>query len=369
MEIYRHTDFDTLVLQMGGADMVNYPSPVGEMAGQDLDVFPRRGDRFYAESIRELARQKINPTRVLIQGAQDAGLKVYVGVRPAAWMHSEPFSAFFQSRFFREHPEWRCQDRDGTPVARMSLAVPQVRAHLVEVLREAVRLGADGACILYHRGVPLVLFEKPFADLLEQRFGSAALSLPEDDPRILQLRAGLLTTFMREVRTMLDEESRLRGPGVRLGLSAFLLGNEADNLRFGLDLRAWTAEGLVDEVFPFREAGGAAARQYDLDFYTAVCRPAKVRLRPAFVAWNSPDLPALVKQTRGLYDAGADGLTVWDGNSGADRASRWSVISRMGHVDELRQIAEMGPPAPVTLPFHQLAGLVLDGRYRPNWGY
>ena len=165
--------------------MVNYPSKVGEMLGQDLTVFPRRGDRFYAEAIRELARQNINPTKVLIEGAHHAGLKVHVGIRPAAWVHTPPASDFFNSRFYQEHPEWRCVDRDGTPVVRMSLAVPEVRSHLLEVLREAVGFGADGACILYNRGVPLVLFEKPFCELFQQRHHADALTVPEDDPRIL----------------------------------------------------------------------------------------------------------------------------------------------------------------------------------------
>lgn len=369
VETYRGTDFDTLILQMGGADMVNYPSKVGEMCGQNLTVFPRRGDRFYAEAIRELARKGINPTRVLIQGAHSAGLKVHVGVRPAAWFHSEPFSNFFNSRFYQMHPDWRCVDRDGTPVARMSLAVPQVRSHLVEVLREAIRFGADGASILYNRGVPLVLFEQPFCDLFKQRYDADALTVPEDDKRVLQLRAELLTTFMREVRSMLDSEGQRRADGKHLALSAFVMPDEADNIRFGFNLRDWVAQGLVDEIFPCLSTGGVSARKYDMKFFTEVCRPRNVRVRPVFVAWNSPDLNAVMKQTLDLYDSGADGITVWDGNSGADRTDRWSVISRMGHMDELRESAEVRPPAPVTIRFQKIGGMVLDGRYRPNWGY
>ncbi len=369
VETYRDTDFDTLILQMGGADMVNYPSKVGEMCGQNLTVFPRRGDRFYAEAIRELARKGINPTKVLIQGAHSAGLKVHVGLRPAAWVHSEPFSEFFNSRFYQMHPDWRCVDRDGTPVARMSLAVPQVRSHLVEVLREAIRFGADGASILYNRGVPLVLFEKPFCDLFKQRYDADAMAVPEDDKRVLQLRAELLTTFMREVRSMLDSESQRRADGTHLALSAFVMPDESDNIKFGFNLRDWVAQGLVNDIFPCLSTGGVSARKYDMKFFTEVCRPRNVRVRPVFVAWNSPDLHAVMRQTLDLYDSGADGITVWDGNSGADRTDRWSVISRMGHLDELRESAETRPPRPVTIRFQKISGMVLDGRYRPNWGY
>jgi hypothetical protein len=369
VETYRDTDFDSLVLQLGGADTVNYRSQVAEMAAQNLDVFPRPGDRFYAESLRELACKNINPTKVLIQGAQHAGLKVHVGIRPAAWVHSEPLSEFFTSRFYREHPEWRCVDRDGSPVARMSLAVPQVRSRLVEVLREAMGFGADGACILYNRGVPLVLFEKPFCELFQRRFHADPRQLSEDDARILQLRAELLTTFMRQIRTMLDDEARRRGTGKRLGLSAFVMADEADNVKYGIDLRTWAAQGLVEAVYPGTGIGGSSARQIDMQFFNAVCRAKGIRVRPVFIAWSTPDVGALVKRTLALYDAGADGMTIWDANSGADVTCRWSITSRLGHVDELREPVGSQPPAPVLVPIHKLGGMILDGRYRPNWGY
>jgi len=370
VESYRHSDFDTLILQVGGADLVNYPSKVGNMMGQGLTVFPRRGDRFYAEAIGELAAKSINPTKVLIEGAQSAGLKVHVGIRMGAWTHTAPFSDFYNSRFYQEHPEWRCTDRDGTPVARMSLAVPQVRLHLVEVLREAVRLGADGASILYNRDVPVVLFEKPFCDLFRQRHDIDPLSLPEDEKRILQLRAELVTTFMHEVRAMLDDEGQRRSDGKHLSLSAFLMADEADNISFGFNLRDWVAQGLVDEIFPYLHAGRAhKASRYDMKFFAEVCRPKNVRVRPTFIAWKPTDLNTLKKQALDLYDSGANGITAWDGNSIADHTDRWSVISRMGHVEELRQSADSLPPAPVTTRFQKLGELKMDGRYGPNWGY
>jgi len=369
VEQYRHTDFDTLILQMGGADLVNYPSKVGNMLGQNLTVFPRRGDRFYAEAIRELARQNINPTEVLIEGAQNAGLKVHVGIRMGAWTSTPPY--IFNSHFYHEHPEWRCVDRDGAPVARMSLAVPQVRLHLVELLREAVRFGADGASLLYNREVPVVLFEKPFCELFKQRYDGDALSLPEDDKRILQLRAELVTTFMREVRAMLDAEGQRRADGRRLVLSAFLLADEADNMQFGLNLRDWVAQGLVDEIFPYVNPSRAIyrARQYDMKFYTEVCGPRNVRVRPTFKAGKLTDLETLMKHSLELYDSGADGITAWDVGCLFEKTELWPGVSRLGHVEELHMSTEAPPPAPVFYKFQSIGGLVVNGRYHPNGGY
>jgi len=368
VEVYRNTDFGTLILQTGGADMVNYPSKIGEMLGQDLDDFPRPGDRRYAEAIRELAAKGVNPTKTLIDGAHDVGMKVHVSIRPAAWVHSEPMSDFFTSRFYRDHPEWRCIDRDGTLVARMSLAVPEVRARLIDVLREALRFGADGANVLFIRGVPFVLYEKPFCDRFQKAHGCGPKTLDEDDPRILALRGEIVTTFLREIRQMLDEEGKARG-GAKLALSVNVLSNETDNLRYGVDVRRWAKEGLVNLVCPHQRAGGDRTRKLDLAFFKEACSPHGVRFAPAFTAWRMRGLSDAVRSAAAYYDAGADGLTFWDANCLAPRMTKWSVVSRMGHVEELKERVGEGPPRPVTARFHKLGGLVMDGPYYPNWGY
>ncbi len=369
VEVYRDTDFDTLILQMTGADQVNYPSKHGQMMGQNLDDFARAGDRHYAEAIRELARQGINPTKVLIDGAHDVGMKVHLAIRPAAWVHSEPLADFFVSRFYQQHPAWRCVDRDGTPVARMSLAVPEVRSHLTDVLREAVQLGADGAHVIYVRGVPVVLYEKPFLDLFQRRFKEDARKADESDKRITELRCEILTTFMREIRKMLDEEGTRRGGKKRLDLSAFVLADEADNLRYGLDVRRWVADGLIDMVLPYKGAGGGRARDYDVKFFQEVCGPKGVPVRPTFVSWQILDLAAVICQGAALYAQGADGMTFWDANAASSRTDRWPVVSRFGHVDELRALSAEGPPQPARLRYHRLGELIMDGRYSPNWGF
>lgn len=368
VEVYRDTDFGTLILQMGGAEMVNYPSKIGEMIGQDLDDFPRPGDRRYAEALREMARRNINPTQTLIEGAHDVGMKVHVSIRPAAWVHSEPLSDFFRSRFYAEHPEWRCVDRDGTVVPRMSLAAPEVRRHLVDVLREAVGFGADGANVLFTRGAPFVLYEKPFCDLFQQRHGRDPKDLDEDAPEILSLRAEVVTAFLREIRAMLDEEAKRRG-GARLELSANVLPTEADNLRFGVDVRTWAKEGLLDLVCPDSGAYGVRKREYDLAFFREVCAPRKVRFAPSFVTWRMPDLAEVVRKTAEFYEAGADGVTFWDGNSAAGVPTKWGVLSRLGHIEETAERVGEGAAQPVTVRLHKIGGVVVDGPYSPNAGY
>lgn len=373
VEEYRDSDFGVLHVGVGGADQVNYASNVGFLAGvrngELMEVFPRAGDRVYAASVLEMVQAGVNPTQVHIEGGKAMGMKVHVSIRPGAWRYQPHMEEFFDSPFYDANPQWRCVDRDGTPVERMSLAVPEVRAHLIAVLREAVQFGADGANIIYVRGVPYVLWEEPFCDLFRQRHDLDARDVPEDDPRITALRVEIMTQFMTEVRAMLDEEQARRGQDERLELSAFVMADEADNLKYGIDVRGWVEAGLLDEVSPYLGAGGGSARDYDLEFFAEACGDHGVPWRPTIIAWRAPELDEMMRLALRYYDAGASGITFWDGNSLTARTDSWSVVSRLGRVEELRERAEQGAPATTVLRPYRLGEVVVGGRYSPNWGY
>src|SRR5436309_10781980 len=108
-----------------------------------MDDFAVAGHRYFTEAVRELARKSINPIKVLIDGAHDIGMKVHVGVRPAGWSYGGMMNDLWETPFYRQHPEWRCIDRDGAPTTRMSWAVPEVRKRMIDGLLEAVSFGAD----------------------------------------------------------------------------------------------------------------------------------------------------------------------------------------------------------------------------------
>lgn len=372
-EEYRDTDFGVLHVCVTGADQLNYVSDLGCIQGvrdgAPLATYPRSGDRTYSEAVLEMARNGVNPTQVLIEGGKSVGMTVHVSIRPGAWEYGAPYEEFFTSPFYQQHPQWRCVDRDGTPVARMSFAVPEVRKHLVDVLRQAVGFGADGANIIYVRGVPYVLWEEPFCKLFSDKYGEDAREVPEADPRITELRVEIMTQFMTEVRQMLDEEQTRRGDGKRLGLSAFVLANEADNLRFGIDVRGWVDKGLLDEVSPYVGAAGGSAKDYDLAFFSDACGPKGVPWRPSLIAWQAPTLPEMRQMALRFYDAGASGVTFWDGNSLSTTTEKWAVVSRLGHVDELRKAVDEGLPVSTTHRIHRLGDFIMDSRYGVMWGY
>jgi hypothetical protein len=377
VEIFRDTDFDTLILQaLSGGDKVSYPSRYGHMPGQTMDDFLQPGHRHVAESLRELARKKINPIKVMIDGAHEIGMKVHVGARPAGWTIFEPFPDFWETPFYKQHREWRCVDRDGTPVTRMSWAVPEVRTQLINALGEAVGFGADGAHIVFNRGFPVVLYEPAFVQLFQNEYGEDPRKLDEEkDPRIRKSWSEVVTTFMRELRVRMDQEQVRRGDGKRLTVSAMVLGTELNNYQYGLDIRRLVKEGLLDEIsiYPWDFGGKKVPKfgpgAYDLNFFNEVCKPKGVPFRPSLpVHW--PQLKDQVQEAISFFDTGADGVCLWDAPVGD--AETWrSIYSRLGHVDEMRQrLQSVGPlaPKPVYQCFHILGEQVRDSRFPPWWG-
>ncbi|MCC6124055.1 MAG: hypothetical protein IT426_03770 [Pirellulales bacterium] len=364
VEIFRDTDFGTLLLQSPGADKVNYRSKIGYMKGSHAEVFPRSGDRHFVESIRALAARNINLPKTLIDGAHAIGMKVHVGIRPAGWSFFEPYADYWESPFYKEHPQWRCEDRDGTPVARMSWAVPEVRRHLLDLLAEQVRFGADGANLVFTRGYPLVLYEAPARKPFEKQYGVDPRKIPESDPRIAAFRGEIVTRFFRELRAMLDEESRRRGDGKRLALSVLMNATAQDDLFFGVDLRRLAGEGLVDEVFT--ELGfGATAKTFNLEFLREVCRPRGIPFSPGIYG----SATVFNKDMLEFYDAEARGLTVWDAE--VRDIYEWRLMSRFGHAGETRWRSQNLNPKKIPRTIHyfqKLGDQIRDGRYEPCWG-
>ena len=363
VELFRDTDFGTLILQSPGADKVDYPSAVGFMKGTGAEEFPRVGDRHFVESIRELAAKKINPVKVLIDGAHAIGMKVHVAVRPAGWTFFEPYSDYWESPFYRDHPEWRCVDRDGTPVDRMSWAVPEVRKHVVEVLREQIRFGADGANLVFNRGYPVVLYEPAASRLFQAKYGADPRTVPESDPRITEWWSDVVTTFMRELRAMLDEEQKTRADGKRLQLSVMVLGTAQDDLRFGVDLGRLAKEKLIDEIST--ELGfGRSSNTYNLPLLSEISQANGIPFFPGMSCspmWY-PAIPS-------YYDGGAKGLALWDAD--AVDVFEWTWISRFGHAEETRfrlKNLKLDAPPRTVLRFHRLGEQIRDGRFGPFWG-
>jgi hypothetical protein len=361
VEPFRDTDFHKLLWGIGGGSSVLYLSDVGELADVDeVDDFQRIGDRHAAESFRTLKKKGVDPLKTVIEHAHSLGLELHGSYRVGGWVSPPP--EYAGDWFYRQHPEWRCVDRDGRPIARMSYAFPGVQHFVISMFREVVERGADGVNLAYVRGVPCVLYEPPLVDGFQQQYGQNPRELAEDDPCWLEYRATWMTEFMRALRRAMDEVGRKQGR--RVQVSAYVLNDVPYCLFYGLDVATWAQEGLVDFIIPNPSRG---QMPLDVAGFVDLARGTACQVYADILPRQ---MPTEEYQQRAIenYRAGVDGLAFWDTDTENRLAfkEQWSMLRRLGHEEELAGWAPDEWPAYRWVSMYSLGGHTMD-RYSPYW--
>lgn len=225
---------------------VNYPSKTSELIGHGMTEFPRRGDKLASETLHRLAAEGVDTLKVVADACHEAGMLCYASLRmngdySAGWM-GESIPRMFNSTFWWSHPEFRIRGKQGEDQTKFSYAFPEVRAFKLAVLREAAQRDIDGINLDFLRHPNFFGYERPLVEAFQNRYGQDPRKLPADDPRWLQLRADVMTGFVRDVRRILDDAGKLKGR--RLGLSARV--DWRQYRAWGCDIQAWLKAGLID---------------------------------------------------------------------------------------------------------------------------
>lgn len=365
LEPYRDTDFKTLFWCIGsGGDVLTYPSKIGDQIGADVTEFPRAVDRQVAESMHYFAGRGIDTVRTVVDYCHSMDVQVYASQRMEAFQCSPPYENFFTGSFYKTHPEWRCRDKDGREIARMSYAYEGVQKILIDIFKElANNYDIDGINPIFNRGAPFLLYEQPLVDGFKARTGLDPTSLEEDDERYLTYRADVMTEFMRTLRRCMDSAGQRRGHDIQI--SAHVLTDEETNRKFALDVATWVREGLIDNLvsYPFHNDD----QETDVDYFVGLTKETSVTYSPDILPRRmSPE--EYRQRAIKYYAAGADGLCFWDTN-GRDRFKReWSMISRLGHKNELQHLDDGQGEYFQTFKMLSVGGYVLD-KYPPHWAY
>lgn len=370
---FENTDIGKWWFQVCGADLVCYPSKVGNIPGEGTTDFPTSTYAAYTQTLQGLFKKGINPLQVAREAARAQGVEFHVMIRPAGWVGSMPYEETFNSKFYYAHPQWRCVDRDGTPTFYMSYAVPEVRRHLLEVLRETLELQPEGVGFLFNRGMPMMLWEDAFCKRFRERHQADAREVAEDDPRILATRAEIMTEFMTEVRALLDETARAQGRKERYKISLGTFSKEADNQKFGFDLPVWIRRGLVDELAVAWFAYHTSFSPPDMAYYRRITAGTKVGVYPFVIAWKTGKPQELCKKVTDYYKAGASGIAIWDpqvpkGWPEGSPGNAFDVLSRLGDRDRVARWAKNGVPQPLMTPLTRLDDNYFS-RWFPNTGF
>jgi hypothetical protein len=383
-EQYRYSDFGTLSWQIIGGDLVNFPSELGTIPGELSDDPPRTGDGYVTRSIQKFIADGENHTKLAVEAAHSMNKKIFIGFRAEAFQATPSFEDYFTSKFYREHPEYRAYDRDGTPVMRLSYAVPEVREHIYGILREVLQFQPDGIEIIYFRGLPLMLWEDAFSDRFRAKYGADAKKVPENDPRLYELRGEIMTGFMRDVRKLLDDVQKEQGRKQRYELMVDVVHTENDNRKFGLDVERWVKEGMIDKISIFPAAFHTdTSKPVDMKWFTNITKGTKTEVYPLMIGWRLSSYEDTIRTAQEFYAEGAAGLLFWDPfptsmytpkPPARQRhyqyavATYWPLVSRLGHRDKLSEWEKEKRPAPKYIPLKRY-GDHWFGRWVPDVGF
>jgi hypothetical protein len=352
LEHYRHTDFARVYWEAARGDLCNYPTRIGRTwTSDDIQVadYTRAGDRLVTESWNSYKRQGVDPLQIAVEHSHDMGLEFHAAYRlggggMGAFYYSPPFDAWNKGGFYEKHPELRCVRRDGSPAPRISYAFPETRRFVLSVLREVVeRYPADGLALLFNRRPPLLEYEPPLVESFRAKYGKDPRELEDSDPEWLAHRCAVLTGFMRRLR----ELSRSSETGRRLELSAWVLGSEAENVYYGLDVRTWIREGLLDTVIPYTSAARLSSwepaweKPADVQHWLDLTRGSPCRLALNIMP-RDLSAEAYRRKADVLYKAGVEHLAFWD--SAMAGAARFDVLRRLGHSEEIAAWIGQGAP-------------------------
>ena len=367
VEPYRDSDVSRLYWEAAIGDLTFYFSKIGRSPTADgLDDFPRRGDRWLAESWRIFRDQGTDPFQVSLDYAHEIGLQFHACFRVAGFMSAPPHEYFSHgASFARQNPHLRGFDRNGNRTPRIAYSYPETRRFVVSLLREMAEYDIDGICLLYNRRPPMVEYEPPLIDGFKAQHGEDPRQLDEADPRWLSYRAQTLTQFHREIRQAMDDEAARQGRR-KIEVSAITMSSEEENLLNAMDLKAWVDEGLVDTLIPYssRPNLDSSAESWtdvrDIEYFVSLTKGTACTLAPNLMP-RELSAEAYRRIAAGLYGAGVEHFFYWDTDvqqPRSDSTGPWDAARRLGHREEIEAWRRAGEPelSHTMVPIRSLGG-------------
>ena len=317
------TTIDTLYWQLGTdpfqstpanrhSDIYSHRTEVAPRWGADGDTFGSSGDWRIYENTRQLIEEGTDPPEVVIDHGHRAGLEVFLSMRfndihDGLLPGDDPPHL---SPTKKEHPDWLLGPVSKTvPGHRMTglsrfaydISNPDVRAYKLALAKEAI--------------------ENYDLDGLDWDFCRFPRLFPEGQA---EKSAGLLTDMLRDVRAALDEKGQQAGKkllfSVRVPPTFELAG------AFGMDVKSWMDEGLID-ILVAGVVHGSMFR-VPVEEYVEAARDTSIRViaqnlglfwsgRPqsARVMYHEPELftTEMCRASAASYwNAGVDGIYLWN---------------------------------------------------------
>ena len=336
MEPLVDSDIGILILEVLRGNLCVYPTEVGDIGTKD--------GRWHDEWIDVL--------RVFAERSREHRIRLFAGLRLKGLQYPMNRAPIGRASNYLAHPEWAKRDRHGNPTSNLSLAYSGVREHWLNLLRETLAYGIDGVGIFLNRSTPFVMYEQPVVDAFREEFGEDPLVLSERDERWERHCASYVTIFLREIRSLLDEQ-----PGRELAVTIYGRPHKYDSeregfhpIRYNCDVETWLSQGIIDYLMP--------SPRVELDLLRTWREIAgdRVHIWPDLMPRTQPG-DSYVRLVQEYNAAGADGFSIWDGERRCPRLSEWAAVRRLGHLESLDQLMDEAPTWYRRIPLRTLTGL------------
>lgn len=370
IEPLRNTDFDKLYLEYWESGITGSTIQQGMLCSSESRIFLTEGDRNFVESRLILKSKGIDIYESMMAHAREMGLKVFLSMRANALASELPYDTMFTTDFYRENPQWRCRDKDGSEISMLSYAFEEVQDRLLSTFSKMASYGPDGIGILYNRHFPYVLYEKPLVQGFMEKEGVDPRVLDDSDERWLRYRSQIMTGFLRKLKEAMRVAAKDTGRN-HIDISVHVLAHEQENLLWGLDVEAWVNEGLVNQVVAHprvalapnvKSSSSVDVVPIDVDYYARIVKDTECKLYIDMLP-RQMEPEEYRRRANDYYDKGADGLCFWDTTTRYRR--RWSTMAQLGHKDELKDMRERERFRHILV--QSLGGCRVD-RYPPSWG-
>ena len=249
--VYESRETDPLVYATRG-------DPIGTVAHPETDNVGRM-------------QQFTNTLEASLRCARDLGFQLHANFGASNCYPGSPL----QGDFSKAHPEWMRG-------SALRFEVPEVRAYVLSLYREALEIGAEALSIDFCR-------------------------YPET---VDSVETG--NTFMRELRTLADEFREVRGK--RVPILVRFPGTGVRRCEF-FDYATWAREEWVDYLCPSNIQG----RHHHIDPapYLQAARGTSCKVLPCVdaLSWGLPMPGPYLWHVARLYDAGVQGVYVYQADS------------------------------------------------------
>lgn len=344
---------------LGTDSSCTYDTKVGTVCGAGLETFWRQGDRRASEGVQKLIREGNDPLRVVIERCRKNGIRVNTSFRMNACYPLPMGKTFNGANYWKHYDTCRVMTRYGKPHTNLSYAYPAVCAYRLAVIREAATYGPDGMHLDFLRHPPFTGNDAPIAEAFRKKHGEAPPADPFGDERWEAIRSEVMTQFVRDVRSALDEVGARLGRRLPLSASFDCVAYKLQ----GLDVKRWVDERLVDNLSP--GVHGLGGTHFEIAEFADMTRgtPCQLFVRLEHIIQGHDPTPesergeVVFKSERmtlnlyrarllELYDGGADGVYLfntggnWLINTLSDEPGlrAWNAVERalVGWFDAVR---------------------------------